>query len=352
MKLITGTDKGLIIYEKIDRLWKLSDIQFIGMPIGAFHQDGNGTWWVAINHKHWGPKLYSSSNQGENFTEVSAPKFDASSPYSLKSIWSIESQHIGPIKRLYIGTEPAALFLSEDGGESFKELSGLSKHESRPSWQGGGKGSNRPFLHTLVTHPEDSNDLTVGISCAGVFQSKDLGNTWKPSNNGLKSFFLPNSEIEVGHDPHIILRHPKDSNVLWQQNHCGIYRSTEGGINWVDVSDPEGKAVYGFAMVIDDQDVNTAWVIPAQSDDLRYPIHNKLAVYKTSNAGQSWQAQNNGLPQEGAFDLVLRASFARKKQTMAFGSNNGNLYLSEDDGENWKILSQSLSSVRTVLFVD
>lgn len=348
MKLIAGTDKGLIIYEKVADNWKLIDIQFIGMPIGAFHQDTSGIWWVAINHKHWGPKLYRSENQGENFVELQAPKFDKDSAYSLKSIWKIESQAIGPIKRVFIGTEPAALFLSEDNGESFKELTGLSTHASRSSWQGGGKGSNSPFLHTLVTNPTDSNDLMVGISCAGVFNSIDLGNNWKPSNKGLKSFFLPNTETEVGHDPHIILRHPKDPNVLWQQNHCGIYRSIDGGQTWDDVSDPSGKAAYGFSMVIDETDIKTAWVIPAQSDDLRYPIQNKLAVYKTTNAGKTWSSLTNGLPQEAAFDLVLRAGFAKQNQVMAFGTNNGNLYLSENNGENWQVLSQSLSAVRTV----
>ncbi len=351
MKLITGTDKGLIIYEKVNGAWKLSDIHFIGMPIGAFHQDPDGTWWIAINHKHWGPKLYASKNHGETFCEVATPRFGDESSYALKSIWRIESQSIGPISRLYVGTEPAALFLSEDQGKSFKELSGLSAHESRSQWQGGGKGSKSPFLHTLVTDPNDSNALMVGISCAGVFQTHDLGNTWSPSNRGLKSFFLPNSEIEVGHDPHIMLGHPKDSNVIWQQNHCGIYRSEDSGLTWKDISDPEGKAVYGFSMVIDEDDVNTAWVIPAQSDDLRYPIQNKLAVYKTIDAGQSWKPLTKGLPQQAAFDLILRASFARKDQTMAFGSNNGNLYLSEDNGESWKVLSQSLSAVRSVRLI-
>jgi len=351
MKLIAGTDKGLIIYEKVNGAWQLIDIQFIGMPIGAFHQDASGNWWVAINHKHWGPKLYRSQNDGENFVEIQTPRFENDSTNSLKSIWKIESQAIGPIKRIYIGAEPAALFLSEDDGDSFKELSGLSAHPSRPNWQGGGKGSNSPFLHTLVTNPTDSNELIVGISCAGVFKSSNLGNNWKPSNKGLKSFFLPNTETEVGHDPHIILRHPKDSNVLWQQNHCGIYRSADGGQTWTDISDALGKAVYGFAMVIDADDVNTAWVIPAQSDDLRYPIQNKLAVYKTVNAGKTWKPLTNGLPQEAAFDLVLRAGFAKQNQTMAFGSNNGNLYLSENNGENWQVLSQSLSAVRSVSLI-
>ena len=267
MKLIAGTDKGLLVYQKQDRKWKLLDITFVGLPIGAFLQDLTNRWWVAINHKHWGSKLYVSDNQGENFREVKVPTFPKESGYTLKSIWTIEMQQIGPIERLYIGTEPAAIFYSDDLGESFQELIGLSTHPSRSSWQGGGKGSKNPFLHTILFHPVNSNHLTAGISCAGVFQSTDAGNTWYPTNTGLEAFFLPNSSIEVGHDPHSMIRHPKHPNVIWQQNHCGIYRSTDNGNSWENVSDPEGKAVYGFDLVIDEDDIDKAWVIPAQSDN-------------------------------------------------------------------------------------
>ena len=146
MKLIAGTDKGLLVYQKQDRKWKLLDITFVGLPIGAFLQDLTNRWWVAINHKHWGSKLYVSDNQGENFREVKVPTFPKESGYTLKSIWTIEMQQIGPIERLYIGTEPAAIFYSDDLGESFQELIGLSTHPSRSSWQGGGKGSKNPFF--------------------------------------------------------------------------------------------------------------------------------------------------------------------------------------------------------------
>ena len=352
MKLIAGTDKGLLIYQKQGSHWKLRDIAFVGLPIGAFLQDHAKRWWVAINHKHWGSKLYVSDNQGENFREVKVPTFNKESEHSLKSIWTIEMQQIGPIERLFIGTEPAALFYSDDLGENFQELTGLTSHPSRPTWQGGGKGSKNPFLHSLVFHPEDSNQLMVGISCAGVFQSADAGNTWQPTNKGLEAFYLPNSTTEVGHDPHSMIRHPKDPEVIWQQNHCGIYRSMDSGNSWSNVSDPHGKAVYGFDLTIDEEDINRAWVIPAQSDDLRIPAQNKLSVYRTDDAGKNWTALRNGLPQEAAFDLVLRHAFAKQSKVLAFGTNNGNLYVSNNEGEEWQILSQSLSAVRVVRLVD
>lgn len=351
MKLIAATDKGLLVYERVAGLWTLKDIQFIGMPVGCFHHDErNGSWWVAINHKHWGPKLYKSGDEGETYKEINVPRFDTPQ-FTLRSIWTISHGVHDDPNRLYVGVEPAAIFVTPDEGKSFQELKGLSEHPSRASWQGGGKGSKNPFLHTILVHPDDTTHLIAGISCAGVFQSRDSGNSWTATNKGLEAFYLPNSDIEVGHDPHCMQIPEVNTQVIWQQNHCGIYRSEDKGNNWINVSDPNGIASYGFAIVADDADDQKAWVIPARSDDQRFPHRNQLAVYHTADGGKSWQAQRIGLPQNGSFDLVLRSGFAGKNGLLAFGTNNGNLYLSEDGGDSWQALSQNLSAVRQVVIV-
>lgn len=349
MKLIAATDKGLMVYQKTHGTWTLKDIQFIGMPVGCFHHDDrNGTWWVAINHKHWGPKLYKSVDEGETFKEIAVPKFE-STEHRLKSIWTISHGQYDDPNKLYIGVEPAAIFVTVDEGDSFQELTGLSEHPSRTAWQGGGKGSRNPFLHSILIDPDDTSHLTVGISCAGVFQSFDNGTSWAPANKGLEAFYLPNSDVEVGHDPHSMKIPVCNPSVIWQQNHCGIYRSEDKGQSWTNVSDGNGIASYGFALVADDTSDQIAWVIPAQSDDLRFPYKNQLAVYRTTDAGKSWHAQRNGLPQNGSFDLVLRSAFHGKNGFLAFGTNNGNLYVSNDRGESWEALSQNLSAVRQVV---
>lgn len=351
MKLIAATDKGLMVYEQSNGEWTLKDIQFIGMPVGCFHHDErNGSWWVGINHKHWGPKLYKSTDEGETFKEVATPKFD-SPERSLKSIWTITHGIHDDPNRLYLGTEPASIFVTLDEGNSFQELKGLSEHPSRSSWQGGGKGSKNPFLHTILVDPEDTSHLTVGISCAGVFQSYDSGTSWSPTNQGLEAFYLPNSDVHVGHDPHSMKIPASSPQVIWQQNHCGIYRSEDKGKSWQNVSDAKGMANYGFALVASDSDDQMAWVIPAQSDDLRFPHKNQLAVYRTTDGGKSWDAQRNGLPQNGSFDLILRSAFHGKNGSLAFGTNNGNLYASMDHGENWQVITQNLSAVRQVAFI-
>jgi len=352
MKLIAGTDKGLLVYSRKDLKWTLEKIHFMGLPIGYFHNDERSpTWWVAINHKHWGPKLYKSNNEGKSFTEVTAPKFNKGSEQTVKRIWTISHGLSDDQDTFYIGVEPAAIFRTKDNGQSFEELRGLSSHPSRSSWQGGGKGSNNPFLHTILVDEEDQNHLTVGISSAGVFQSYDAGESWEPTNKGLEAFFLPESNVIVGHDPHALKVPKSNLNVIWQQNHCGIYRSEDKGKSWENVTDKNGLANYGFAIVQSDSNDRTAWVIPAQSDHMRIPHDGQLAVYQTKNGGESWQPLTNGLPQNGAFDLVLRAAFDVKASNLAFGSNNGNLYYSSDEGENWEVISQNLSAVRLVSFV-
>jgi photosystem II stability/assembly factor-like uncharacterized protein len=352
MKLIAGTDKGLLVYTKAHDKWILKDIHFIGLPIGYFHNDErNKTWWIAVNHKHWGPKLYKSKNQGESFEEVASPKFNQDSNQSVKSIWTISHGENDDSNTFYIGVEPAAIFRTSDGGQNFEELKGLSSHPSRSSWQGGGKGSNNPFLHTILVDEEDKTHLTVGISSAGVFQSFNAGQTWEPTNKGLEAFFLPESDVIVGHDPHALKIPKSNLNVVWQQNHCGIYRSEDKGKSWKNVTDKNGFANYGFAIVQSNENDQTAWVIPAQSDHMRIPHDCKLAVYQTKDGGESWHALTNGLPQNGAFDLILRAGFDGKGTNLSFGSNNGNLYFSADEGENWEVVSQNLSAIRSVTLI-
>lgn len=346
MKLLAGTDKGIVLFALKHEEWKLENIFFKGLAVGAFHCDHQNRWWVAINHKHWGSKIYVSTDQGEEFKETPSPRFKAESSHRLRGIWTINSNG----HDIYLGTEPAAIF--KFNGEHFEELEQLSNHPSRTAWQGGGKGSKNPFLHSILFHPLDPQEIMVGISCAGVFQSKDAGQSWKAMNEGLKAFFLPNENVKMGHDPHSIKRHAKKPNVLWQQNHCGVFRSIDNGEHWDELTGAYGTGAYGFDLVIDDKDIDKAWIIPAASDDQRMPTEGKLIVYQTCNAGKSWEALTQGLPQEGAFDVVLRAGFKKKGKHMAFGTNNGNLYYSANEGKSWRSISNHLSGIRCLHWID
>jgi len=186
------------------------------------------------------------------------------------------------------------------------------------------------------------------VSCGGVFRSKDNGATWMGINRGLRADYLPNPSATYGHDPHAIEICQDDPNIIWQQNHCGVYRSENGGDLWKDITSRDGYGRYGFPLVIDHTNPKRAWIIPAESDEQRIAKDHRLVVCSTSDGGQHWRQWTSGLPQENCFDLVFRHGFSRCGTTMAFGTTNGNLFISQDDGENWELISGHLPPIHSV----
>ena len=360
MKLLIGTSKGLVIYHKNGMEWKVKKVHFRGFPVSmVFTDERTGTWWLGISHRHWGQKLHYSNDEGETWGEMPTPFFPESTklksnkPAVLKKIWCMNSGGADQPGQLWLGTEPGGLFLSMDNGKHFHLVESLWNHPSRKDdHQWFGAGRDEPFIHSIAVDPRDSNHVYIAVSCAGVFETKDGGLTWQPKNNGLKATYLPNPNVQVGHDPHLLLSCRQNPDVLWQQNHCGIFRSENGGSTWDDVTDKNGLANYGFALAIDDDDPLRAWVIPAVSDVERVAPDLSLVVCRTEDGGKTWQACRNGLPQETCFDIVFRHSFLRKNSLLVFGTTTGNVYLSDDDGENWICLSNNLARVDYVAVSD
>jgi photosystem II stability/assembly factor-like uncharacterized protein len=201
-----------------------------------------------------------------------------------------------------------------------------------------------------VVDPRDERHIFVGISVAGVFESTDGGQTWQPRNHGLRADYLPNPEVKVGHDPHLLVSCATDPDVLWQQNHCGIFRSSNGGTNWDDISDRDGEANFGFAIAADAQDSKRAWVVPAVSDEVRMAIDKKLCICRTDDGGKSWNTFRNGLPQEYCYDIVYRHGLIAEGADVIFGTTTGNLFCSHDLGESWQSISNYLPMVYCLTF--
>ena len=357
-KLLVGTSKGLVIYQKKGTGWKIIDTQFIGFPVSMIFVDPrNNNWWICLAHRHWGQKLHRSADEGKTWDKLPVPKFPTDAvlkpgkPASLKKIWCMQQAGTDNPNGLWMGTEPGGLFYSDNNGERFELVTALWNHPSRideNQWFGAGR--DYPFIHSIVVNPENSNHIYTAISCAGVFESKDGGSHWNPKNKGLIAAYLPNPNAEVGHDPHLLLQCQSQLNVLWQQNHCGVFRTEDYGEHWQNVSDEAGFAYYGFALAIDEQNPNKAWVIPASNDDMRVAKDLALVVSRTQDGGKTWETLRKGLPQEHCFDIVFRHSLVKKGNTLVFGTNNGNLYLSENEGDCWEILSNNLARVDYLAF--
>ncbi|MEL7119549.1 MAG: glycosyl hydrolase [Bacteroidota bacterium] len=350
-QLLVGTSKGLLIYGLLNEKWVCVGRHFIGFPVSMIHINPyNNDWWVGLSHRHWGQKLEYSSDQGKTWNRKSIPTYPSNAllsngkPAKLKKIWVMASG--ANEDELWMGTEPGGLFYSNTNGESFHLVEGLWNHPSRMNanqWFGAGR--DHPFIHSICINPNDPNHLYIAVSCAGIFESTDKGKSWEVRNQGLIATYLPNPNAELGHDPHRLLMcqgHPK---VLWQQNHCGIFRSTNGGREWKLLSKESEIPHYGFGLAIDHHHPEIAWVIPAKSDQMRVAPDLALTIYQTTNGGANWKKKYNGLPQENCFDIVFRHAFCKKEEHLFFGTNNGNLYHSKDQGTNWTLLSNNLARI-------
>ena len=355
-KILVGTGKGLVVFKKTSKAWQYEKDEFLGMPISIpFVDERNNAWWVSIAHRHWGQKLHRSFDKGKTWEAISAPKYPTNAklkngkPASLRYVWSMASGGVDEPKVLYLGTEPGGLFKSEDGGLTFNLLEALWNHPSRKDkWFGAGR--DYPYIHSVVVDPRDKEHFYIAVSCAGIFETKDGGATWAVRNEGLRADFLPEPYAKIGHDPHLLIACKKNPDVLWQQNHCGIFRSTNAGKNWEEVTDQNGLAVYGFALGIDHQNPDRAWVIPAISDEVRLAVDRSLVVCRTDDGGKTWQAFRKGLPQGSAYDLVLRHGLCVDENLLAFGTTNGNCYVSEDYGETWECIHHHLPKVNSICF--
>ena len=355
MKVLIGTSKGLIVYEILpDSAPKELAIHFLGFSVSMIFVDlHTHRWWAGIMHRHWGQKLHYSDDQGVSWVEARLPSYHGfkmvnGTPAKLKEIWSMKHGGGYPGK-LWLGTEPGGLFSSTDGGASFELNEPLWYHASRQ--KGGqwfGAGSDLPFIHSIEINPYDSNHIYIAISCAGIFESLDNGTSWKPRNEGLLATYLPNPKVKVGQDPHQLLIHPESPNVLWQQNHCGIYFTKNGGQLWTEVFLKKGRSSYGFSLALDEKSPGRSWVIPVESDQRRISPNLKLEVFETSDFGQSWKSVSKGLPITNTFDIVLRKSFKRKENFMIFGTTNGNLFYTLDEDPCWQLISSHLTKVNVI----
>ena len=349
--LLLGTRKGLVVFEDTSSGWEFTGDYFLGAPVSIAACDPRtDTWWAMLDHGHWGCKLHRSTDRGTNWQEIEVPKYPEGEeikegvPATLKYLWAFAHGSDAQPGRIYIGTEPGGLFISDDNGDSFTLNRALwDRPERKEQWFGGGR--DHPGIHSIVIDPRDDNHIYVAISCAGVFETMDGGESWHPRNKGLKAEFLPDPDAEVGHDSHLIAACASEPDVIWQQNHDGVYYSGDAGASWQDVSGPDTVPRFGFAIATDSNNSQVAWVIPGKKDEYRVAIDHALRVCRTDDGGKTWQQFTKGLPQEVCYDIVFRHGLAVDGNTLVFGTTTGNLYLSEDRGESWQCLANNLPTI-------
>jgi hypothetical protein len=349
--LLVGTMKGAFVLQSdAPRVtWKVDGPHFRGEAVYALLHDDRGQGsrvFAATNNAHFGSTIRVSDDLGRSWSAAGphAIRFPSDSGRALGQIWQLAAGRADQPSLVYCGVEPAALFESHDRGDSWTAVEGILSHEHQPHWQPGGGGL---CLHTILVDPLDARRMLIAISTGGVYRTDDGGATWQARNRGVRADFLPDRNPEFGQCVHKVVHHPARPERLFLQNHWGLYRSDDWGDSWVDIANGV-PSDFGFAMQMHPHDPDTVFIVPLESDEFRCTPEGRLRVYRTTNAGDHWEALTDGLPQENAYETVLRDGMSADSLDPAgiyFGTRSGKLYGSADGGDSWNEIADGFPPV-------
>ncbi|MGL5809777.1 MAG: WD40/YVTN/BNR-like repeat-containing protein [Nocardioides sp.] len=295
-----------------------------------------------------GPQVWRSDDLGATWQETpgGAVRFPEGAGATVARVWQLTPGTSPEV--VHAGTEPAAIFTSRDGGENFELERALWDHPHREHW---GAGFGGQAFHTILPHPTERESLIAALSSGGVYRTDDLGRTWSPANQGIKAEFFPGERNypEFGQCVHKITRHPDAPDRLFLQNHGGVYRSDDGGDTWVDIA-PGLPAEFGFPIVVHPHQPDTVYVFPLSGAEGRYPVDAKASVWRSRDAGETWEGFGDGLPQACYVGVMRDAMAADSHRTagLYLGGRNGVVHLSTDDGETWREAVSDLPDVMVV----
>jgi len=349
--VLVGTRRGLFLLTSRDRRrWEIAASGLVGRRIfyATLDQRNGHRMFAADNGDFFGTFLRYSDDFGQTWQEpAQGIQFPDGSEQKLVNIWVIEPGRPDEPGILYAGVDPASLWISTDNGVHWNLNEGLANHPTRSRWEPGAGGL---CLHTIVVDPTNPARMWVGISAVGCLRTGDGGRSWVFANKNVRADFLPMQYPEFGQCLHRMIQHPAQPDVLYQQNHCGIYKSINAGDDWIDIQH-NLPSEFGFPIALDTHNPDTVFVV-VENPEGRNNVGEHFAVYRTMDGGERWQPLTEGLPSGPAVRLgVLRHGMCTDTLDpcgVYVGTNTGQVFASRDRGDSWNLVADFLPPVYSV----
>jgi photosystem II stability/assembly factor-like uncharacterized protein len=351
--LLVGTRKGMWIgtSDESREEWEFTGPHFDMEEVYSCMVDtrnGSPRLLAGASSSWLGPQVRWSDDLGATWQETpgGGVRFPDGTDATVARVWQLVPGAEPDV--VYAGTEPGAVWRSDDRGQSFTLEQALWDHPHRVQWNAGFGGQ---AFHTVLPHPSDPRSVTAALSTGGVYQTADGGASWEPRNQGIRAEFLPEGQQypEFGQCVHKVARHPARPERMYLQNHGGVYRSDDHGASWQSIADGL-PADFGFPIVVHPHDPDTVYVFPINGGDRRYPPDAQARVWRSRDAGRSWEELAEGLP-DGFFVAVMRDAMcadAHESAGLYFGARNGSVWGSADEGDSWRQLVSDLPDVMCV----
>lgn len=363
-RLLVSTRKGLFTVTRgAAGGWAITGTAFLGDNVTLTMTDPrDGRSYAALDLGHFGVKVHRSTLDG--WEEIAAPVYPPKPEgyeendmwgrplaWSTARIWALVPGGAEEPGVIWCGTLPGGLFRSADHGASWDIVRALWEHPKRKTWMGG--GADLPGLHSILVDPANSKRVFIAVSTGGIWFTEDGGATWGQRGEGMRADHVP---PELTHDPiaqdvHCLVQCAASPERMWVQHHNGIFVSSDEGRNFREIM-AAGPSTFGFAVAVHPREPDTAWFVPEIKDEKRIPAGGRLVVTRTRDGGKTFEVLTEGLPQVHAYDVVYRHGLALdgSGNRLAFGSTTGGLWISEDQGDHWECVSNTLPPVYAVRF--
>ncbi len=363
-KLLVSTRKGLFHIERMNGTWRVANVDFLADNVTLTLTDPrDGRHYAALDHGHFGVKVHRSK-AGGGWEEIEAPKYPEKPadnqdmdmwgkplPWTTVRIWALAAGGADEPGVIWCGTLPGGLFKSRDHGTTWEMVRSLWDHPLRPKWMGG--GADLPGIHSICVDPRNSKWVSIAVSTGGIWHTMDGGATWTQRGEGMRADHVPPelTHAPIAQDVHCLVQCPSAPERMWVQHHNGIFVSSDEGRNFREIKGVD-PSTFGFATAVHPKQPDTAWFVPEIKDEKRIPAHGRLVVTRTRDGGKSFEKLSRGLPQEHAYDVVYRHALAldARGNRLAMGSTTGGLWVSEDQGDSWSMVSHTLPPVYAVRF--
>ncbi|GCE31444.1 glycosyl hydrolase [Dictyobacter alpinus] len=349
--LLVGTSQGLFRLTSRNReRWTLEATSLQAPNANIFYAvcdpRNHHRLFAADNRTGQHAFLRYSDDLGATWQEPAyGPQFSSTSEAALNEIWYIEPGRSNDPQTLDVGTGPANLWTSHDRGKSWELNTHLWQQSQQDHWENGPIGT---CVHSIVADPTRPERMWLGISGAGSVRSEDHGKSWQTINQLAQPD--PAGWTEVCSSTHRLLQHTQQPETLYQQSRCGLFRSRDAGNTWDGINNGL-PTTFGFPLAMDANHPDTLFTLVVNPED-RYPSGEQFSVYRSQNAGDSWQACADGLPGGRAARLkVLRHGMCTDNTDpcgVYVGTMSGQLFASPDNGTHWQLIANHLPTIYSV----
>ena len=360
VRILVGTRKGTYVVEgdTARKRWKVGPVAHDGSEVYHVVADPRhpGDLYALVNSSFWGPMIQRSRNWGKNWKEVATPmtpvkkkrepNYDGSKPWApVNNLWHLEPGLPSEPSTLYLGADPHLLFRSTDLGSSWDPIDSINEHPDKKNWSPGAGGA---CLHTVLIDPRDPSRLYVGMSAVGTFRSEDSGATWKPTNRGVETPFLPNKFPETGQCVHHVAADAADPDTFYRQDHGGMYVSHDRMDHWTRIGKSLGDD-FGFCVTSSPTSPGKAYFVRLGGMS-RVTEEGHFQVHEWNDRTSKWRKLVSPTAFPGHFGVQREGIATDHLDPVGIyaGTTTGQLFVSPDAGKHWGLVPFSFPGIHTV----